>query len=70
MALERSHEQLNDLRYSVVFHFNPFMKQWNCIPRDSYTQYWNGKNSEKIGRGPDIDDAFADYIIKNLNDNT
>lgn len=24
-----------------VFHFNPYMKQWAAVPRETYTEYWN-----------------------------
>ncbi len=31
---------------NCVYHFNEHSKLWNCIPRDTYINYWNpeGKN--------------------------
>jgi len=26
-----------------IFHYNPYIKMWNMIPRDSQVDYWNGK---------------------------
>lgn len=33
----------NEAIYNYVFHYNPFTKMWNMIPKDSYIDYWNGK---------------------------
>lgn len=32
-------ERLHD----YIFHYNPYRKDWNMVPRDSYIDYWNGK---------------------------
>lgn len=37
------HKQLG---YNYVYHYNEFNDIWYCIPRDSYSQYWN-PTSEK-----------------------
>ena len=30
---------------NYVFHYNPFSKMWNMIPRDSETDYWNSTST-------------------------
>jgi len=37
--LKIKRERLNN----YIFHYNPYSKMWNMIPRDSQVDYWNGK---------------------------
>lgn len=34
--------------YNWVFHYNPYTKNWNAIPRDHYLDYWDGTSQDKI----------------------
>lgn len=34
--------------YGYVFHFNPYSELWYAIPRDSYSNYWNGVEDESV----------------------
>jgi len=31
----------NNNIFNYVFHYNPFTKKWNAIPRDKYLEYWS-----------------------------
>jgi hypothetical protein len=42
--------------HNWVFHFNPYNKMWNAIPRDLYTKYWD--NCEL--------DGVLHYVVKIL----
>jgi len=33
-----------------VFHFNPYTKLWNAIPRDMYTKYWDNSQLDGVLR--------------------
>jgi hypothetical protein len=37
-----------------VFHFNPYTKLWNAIPRDLYTKYWDNSQLDGVLRSKDI----------------
>ena len=34
--------------HNWVFHYNPFNKLWNAIPRDLYNDYWSNSNHPGI----------------------
>lgn len=44
--------------YDYVFHFNSYTQLWSAIPRDSLTNYWNGKVDERILSSKDIQTLF------------
>lgn len=44
--------------YDYVFHFNSYTQLWSAIPRDSLTNYWNGKVDERILSSKDIHTLF------------
>ena len=29
-----------DKLYPYVFHYDPYCKKWNAIPREEYVKYW------------------------------
>lgn len=37
-----------DNLYDYVFHYNPYNKKWNAIPRDKYLEYWSSKGVEGV----------------------
>lgn len=48
---------------TVVFHYNPYVTKWYCIPREEYINYFNGKK-DKCGSSL----RSADEAYKNLRD--
>ena len=40
--------------YNHVFHYNPYEKLWNAIPRDVYLEYWSNRNVEGVLKSKDI----------------
>lgn len=50
--------------YDWVFHFNPYEGNWNAIPREKYSSYWNNFKCPGVLRHPDIN-----HLIKLIVDN-
>ncbi len=53
--------------YDVLFHYNTYNFTWYCIPRDSYTNYFNmsfEKKNERFGVGDNTDNAYKNYLRK------
>lgn len=53
--------------YEVVFHYNTYNFTWYCIPRDSYTSYFNmsfEEKNKKFGTGDDTVQAYKSYLKK------
>ena len=44
-----------------VFHFNPYNKMWNAIPRDLYTKYWDNCELDGVLRSKDFNTLF--YLL-------
>ena len=40
--------------YDYLFHYNPYTKLWNAIPRESYTAYWSNRDIEGVLRSKNI----------------
>ena len=38
----------SDYLHDWIFHYNPYTKNWVAIPRDYYTQYWNGYDGKNV----------------------
>jgi hypothetical protein len=34
--------------YDFLFHYNSFTKQWNAIPREKISEYWNNRKTEGV----------------------
>ena len=54
-----------------IFHFNPFNKTWYAIPRDKYTDYWNGYTGKEILKSSKIETLIelisrGDTFIKKI----
>jgi hypothetical protein len=50
-------EPLSDIdgyMHDWVFHFNPYNKMWNAIPRDLYTKYWDNCELDGVLRSKDV----------------
>lgn len=41
-----------------VFHYNPYAKLWNAIPRDLYNKYWDNFELEGVLRSRDVSTLF------------
>lgn len=40
--------------YGYVFHYNPYEKLWNAIPRDVYNSYFSDRFTDGILKSKDI----------------
>lgn len=58
----------NEILQGWVFHFNPYNKIWNAIPREHYLDYWSGDNDDKIIKSHSID-TLIEIILKTNGDN-
>jgi len=34
--------------YDYLMHYNHFTKQWNAIPREKISEYWNNRKVEGV----------------------
>lgn len=48
----------SDYMHDWVFHFNPYSKLWNAIPRDLYSKYWDNFELEGVLRSRDVNTLF------------
>lgn len=43
-----------DILYDYVFHFNPYTKLWNAVPRDAYSAYWSDREVKGVLKSKNI----------------
>lgn len=49
-----SEDYTENYMHDWVFHFNPYNKLWNAIPRDLYTKYWDNCELKGVLRSKDM----------------
>lgn len=49
--------------YDYVFHYNPYTKTWNAIPRAQYTEYTNNNELDSVLKSKDFN-TLVELILK------
>lgn len=55
----------NSFIYNYMFHYNIYNEQWNAIPREKITEYWNNVNCPDVIKHKDFNTLMK--IIEKLN---
>ena len=52
-----------DALYDYVFHYNHIGEFWSAIPRDKYSEYWNGQDVEGVIKSKDYN-IIIELLLK------
>jgi hypothetical protein len=62
---------MQDLNYlhDWIFHFNAHTEQWNAVPRETYTEYWNDYSNPTVLRSKNLN-TLLELLHKSKGDAT
>lgn len=62
--MKEEEEEIGGELYNYILHYNHYKSLWYAIPRESYSEYWNG-NYENCLNNNSIEGLLTEiYIIE------